>query len=100
MYLAPFYDNPSALGVEDISFLGTDLQPRGSIYTNDSNEPTMKDYVHEWNRLGYANVVDHFRNTLSLPGITNLIEVSYLSEKRKKALLRLIAKRSEELCGT
>lgn len=98
MHLAPFYDNPSALGVEDASFLGADLQPRGSIFTNDSNEPTMKDYVHEWNRLGYTSVVDHFRNTLSLPSITNLIQTSYLSEKRKKALLKLITKRGEELC--
>lgn len=98
MHLAPFYDNPSALGVEDTSFLGADLQPRGSIFTCNSNEPTMKDYVHEWNRLGFASVVAQFRKTLSLSDIPNLVQASHLSEKRKQALLRLITKRSEELC--
>lgn len=98
MYLAPFYDNPSALGVEDPLLLGADLQPRGSIFTKHSNEPTMKDYVLEWKRLGYANMIDLFRNAVSLKKINTIIEASGLSEKRKKAIVRLIIKRFEELC--
>lgn len=97
-WLSPFYDNPSALALEDSSILGADLQPRGSIFTKDSDKPTMKDYVLEWNRLGYGDVVQRFKKKLRLKTIKNLIEKSHLSEKRKKALLRLILKRNEELC--
>lgn len=98
MYLAPFYDNPSALALEEHSLLGADLQPRGSIFTKETDKPTMSDYVREWNRLGYSTIVDRFRKQHSLAKIRNLVEESYLSEKRQKALLRLISQRSEELC--
>ncbi len=99
IWLSPFYDNPSALALEDPSILGADLQPRGSIFTKASDKPTMKDYVLEWNRLGYNHVVQSFKNKLHLRIIKILIEKSHISEKRKQALLRLILKRSEELCG-
>jgi hypothetical protein len=98
MYLAPFYDNPSALALEEHSILGADLQPRGAIFTKETDKPTMKDYVQEWKRLGYEDVVDRFRKQHSLEKLRCLIEKSYLSEKRQKAFLRLISKRSEELC--
>ena len=98
IWLSPFYDNPSSLALEDSSILGADLQPRGSIFTKDTDKPTMKDYVLEWNRLGYADVVQRFKKTLNLGAIEDLIEKSHL-RKRKMALLRLILKRSEELCG-
>ncbi|MCX6990651.1 MAG: HipA domain-containing protein [Chlamydiae bacterium] len=99
IWLSPFYDNPSALALEDSSILGADLQPRGSIFTKDSDKPTMKDYVVEWNRLGYGDVVQRFKKKLQLKTIENLIEKSHISEKRKLALLRLILKRNEELCN-
>ncbi len=99
MWLSPFYDNPSALALEDPFMLGADLQPRGSIYTKDTDKPTMKDYILEWNRLGYGDVVRRFKKNLSLATIKDLIEKSHISEKRKKALLNLILKRNEELCG-
>jgi hypothetical protein len=98
VWLSPFYDNPSALALEDSSILGADLQPRGAIFTKDSDKPTMKDYVLEWNRLGYSNVIQYFKKNLSLKTIKYLIEKSHLSKKRKEALLRLILKRYEELC--
>lgn len=98
MKLAPFYDNPSALGLEDHSILGADLQPRGSIFTKESDKPTMKDYVKEWHRLGYGDIVDRFRKHHSLEEIKSLIEKSNISEKRQKALFKLISKRSQELC--
>ena len=97
-WLSPFYDNPSALALENASILGADLQPRGSIFTKDSDKPTMRDYVLEWNRLGYSDVVQRFKKKLCLKTIKNLIKKSHLSEKRKQALLRLILKRNEELC--
>ena len=96
--LSPFYDNPSALALEDSSILGADLQPRGSIFTQDSDKPGMRDYVLEWNRLGYSNVIRRFKKKLNLRTVENLIKKSHLSEKRKQALLRLILKRNEELC--
>ncbi|MBA3604069.1 MAG: HipA domain-containing protein [Parachlamydiaceae bacterium] len=98
MNLAPFYDNPTALALEEHAMLGADLQPRGSIFTKETDKPTMKDYVHEWNRLGYGEVVDRFRKQYSLAGLQRLIEKSNISEKRQKAILRLISKRGEELC--
>jgi len=99
MQLAPFYDNPSALALEEHSILDADLQPRGSIYTKETDKPTMKDYVQEWNRLGYGDVVDRFREQHSLEKLQSLVNNSYISEKRQEALLQLIFKRSEELCG-
>ncbi len=99
IWLSPFYDNPSALALEHPSMLGADLQPRGSIYTKETDKPTMKDYVLEWNRLGYGDVVRRFNKNLSLRMIKDLIEKSHLSEKRKRALFGLILKRNEELCG-
>ena len=98
MQLAPFYDNPSALALEEHSMLEADLQPRGSIFTKETDKPTMKDYVREWKRLGFDDVVDRFRKKHSLKKLQSLVENSYISEKRQKALLRLIFKRSEELC--
>lgn len=100
MQLAPFYDNPSALALEEHAMLGADLQPRGSIFTKATDKPTMADYVCEWSRLGFNNVVDRFRKQYSLSRLRDLIEKSHVSEKRQKALLRLISKRGDELCKT
>jgi hypothetical protein len=98
--LAPFYDNPSALAVEDASFLQADLQPRGCIFTFKSDKPTMQDYVEEWNRLGYEAAVDCFRENLSLKKLEKMVHASYLSEKRQKAFLNLMTKRMKEICTT
>ncbi|OGN59490.1 MAG: hypothetical protein A3F40_02470 [Chlamydiae bacterium RIFCSPHIGHO2_12_FULL_27_8] len=98
IWLSPFYDNPSALALEDSSILGADLQPRGSIFTKHSDKPTMKDYVLEWSRLGYSHVIRSFKKKLHPKTIKTLVENSFISEKRKQALLRLISKRIEELC--
>jgi len=96
--LAPFYDNPSFVGLDDDSMLGADLQPRGAIFTKASTEPTMKDYIIEWNRLGYDHVIANFKKNLRIENIEAIINKSNLSEKRKAALFRLICKRREELC--
>jgi hypothetical protein len=95
--LSPFYDNPSALGVESHSFLSADLQPRGAIFTKHSDKPTMKDYLLEWNRLGYANVIDQFRKAIALAPFTQHLECRFLSEKRRNALKKLIEKRAAEI---
>jgi hypothetical protein len=97
--LSPFYDNPSYLGVEITSLLGADHQPAGAISTQSVSNPTMKDYIHEWERLGFGDVVERFRKAVSLENIQALIKSSYLIPKRKEALLRLLSKRHKELCG-
>lgn len=96
--LAPFYDNPSYLGTEVNSLLGADHQPAGAIWTRAAQSPTMRDYVHEWERLGFGYVVDRFRSAVSLQDIESLVRNSFLTSKRQEALLRLILKRSNELC--
>lgn len=100
MRLAPFYDNPTAIALEEPAMLAADLQPRGSIFTKASDKPTMKDYVHEWNRLGYGDIVDRFRKQYTLAPVRALVEKSFISAKRQKAILKLISKRGEELCAS
>ncbi len=99
LILSPFYDNPSYLGTEINSLLEADHQPAEAIWTKSISEPTMKDYIHEWERLGYSYVVDRFRKAFSLEIIHSLIKVSYLTPKRQDAIFRLISKRSKELCN-
>ena len=96
--LAPFYDNPSAIGIEDASFLGADLQPKGTIYTKASQEPSMRDYIKEWQRLGYGEVISQFQHDIQTVNLDNVIQASFLSDRRKNALMRLITKRKQELC--
>jgi len=98
--LAPFYDNPSFVGLDDDSMLEADLQPRGAIFTKTTEEPTMKDYVLEWRRLGFEDVVEAFQKSFAFERIQRHVEESLLSKKRGKALLRMIAKRGKELCDT
>lgn len=95
--LAPFYDNPSYISLDDDSMLGADLQPRGAIFTATSKEPTMKDYIVEWKRLGYENVVHNFQKKFVFDKIEALIRNSFISEKRQNALLRILKKRGDEL---
>ena len=97
--LAPFYDNPSNIGIELPSLLRADLQPRGHIHTLKSSEPNMADYVEEWKRLGFENVVEKFRKEVDLPKVLLLVDESFLTTKRKAALKRLITKRWQELCN-
>ncbi len=98
--LSPFYDNPSYIGIAEESMLGADHQPRGAIFTFQSEEPTMKDYVIEFNRLGLTSVVERFRQKLT-DNSTDLIGIvqnsPLLSEARKKAFITLLEKRLTEL---
>ncbi len=95
--LAPFYDNVSYVGTEIDSLLEADHQPSGKIETAASSEPTLADYVKEWDRLGFNYVVESFRKACSIDKIAVLIASSCLTNKRQQALFRLIQKRSNEL---
>lgn len=95
--LAPFYDNPSYLGIESDRYLAAQHSPYGTIHTQNSREPSMRDYVREWKRLGLDQVIEQFRNAVRLEDIQRIVTESHLSHRRQQALLRLIGKRYEEL---
>ena len=95
--LSPFYDNPSYLGTESDFMLGACHDPRGQIYTAHSTEPKIQDYVKEWERLGYKDFVNKFRNRIELPALIKIIDESFVSSKRKEAMKKLIRRRFQEL---
>lgn len=95
--LAPFYDNPSYLAVEESSLLGAMLDPRGKIATRDSNEPTMKDYVEEFKQDGFSDEIFAFKKKINMNVVKDLIKNSFISDARKQAFERLIERRYQEL---
>lgn len=98
--LAPFYDNPSYLGIADEMLLGSDLQPKGTIFTKDSEEPTTKNYIVEFRRLQLSAAVESAKAKI-ISKTSQIFQLCntypFLSEKRKKALVRLIEVRLSEL---
>lgn len=97
--LSPFYDNPSYIGIADPMMFGTDIQPRGTIATATTGEPTLKDYVEEFNRLGHSQPIERFgqRVTSKAAAIFSTIRSSVtLSKERAASLVTLIEKRLQE----
>ena len=95
--LAPFYDNPSYLGVEEEDLLGAQIEPMGKISTSASNEPSMKDYVKEFRRLGHETTLYSFLKKLNIKNINGLIDNSFISKGRKRAIQKLIERRYGEI---
>jgi hypothetical protein len=93
--LAPMYDNPSCLGIEDDFFLVADINPSGSIWTKTSKTPKPIDYIKEFIRLGYETTVTQFCNKIiaQSSNIINIINNTELSQIRKEALTKLLQKR-------
>lgn len=93
--LAPMYDNPSCLGIEEDFFLVADANPSGSIWTKESKEPKPVDYIAEFKRLGYEALVNQFCKKVvsQKEHIIDVIINSELSDIRKNALKKLIYKR-------
>lgn len=96
-WLAPFYDNPSYLALEIPALLGAQHEPRGAIATQETPQPTLRDYVKEWTRLKQKEVILQFQSKLNLEVMEDLIKASFISTKRQKALLDLIYRRYKEL---
>lgn len=96
--LAPMYDNPSCLGIEDDFFLVSDINPSGSIWTKDSKHPKPTDYIKEFQRLGYEDLVNAFiaKVIAQSSNIITIVQNANLSQKRKNALIKLLNKRIEE----
>lgn len=95
--LAPFYDNPSYMGIEDQDFLLAKHNPRGKIATSRNEEPTMHDYAIEFIEMGHKTWVEEFLKRIEQIHLYPLIEESFLSDKRKKAFASLIEYRIGEL---
>ena len=97
LQLSPFFDNPSYLGTETEGLLSADVEPRGTISTSATDKPSMSDYVREFKKLGYLDVITRFRENVSLGDIKALVDESFVSLKRKAAIVTLIEKRLQEL---
>lgn len=95
--LSPTYDNPSYLGIEDECFLGAEHSPRGAIATENTTTPLMQDYTAEFIQLGYKIEVEAFFKSIDLEKIENLVKESFISEKRKRAIMHLILQRYKAL---
>lgn len=95
--LAPIYDNPSALGLENGEWLKADFSPKGRIPTKTTQEPTAQDYVIEFIRLGYLEQVQSFSKRLNLAKINTLIDDSFCSALMKSAYKKLVHKRTQEI---
>lgn len=97
--LSPAYDNPSNIGIIEEGMLGVDLRVKGQIYTEHSNEPTLKDYIHEFGQYGYKKICDDFIEKAKELNYENIInnEKIKLSPKRRKAFLNLIKKNLKEI---
>jgi hypothetical protein len=98
--LSPFYDNPSYLGIETQELLEAQHEPRGKIETKDTHEPMMTDYINEFKRLGYLKVVNKFHKNLTHSYSRMVAEIKNfrpLSINRKRAIIKLIERRAQEL---
>lgn len=98
--LAPFYDNPSYIGIADPMLLEADLQPRGTIRTKESAEPTVKEYVAEFARLNLSLATERFKQRVlsKIPQAIAIIQhTTLLTPRRKIALLKLVEKRIQDL---
>lgn len=95
--LSPIYDNVSSLSLEEGDMLKADFNPTGKINTQDTYEPSMRDYVKELKRLGYQDEIEEFYQSFKISQLLQLIDNSFCSNNMKDAIKRLLIKRFEEL---
>ena len=95
--LSPIYDNVSYLILEQGDMLKADHNPTGRICTSETYEPSMRDYVKEFKKLGYIDDVKEFHQSFKFEQLLRLINESFCSNLMKEALKTLIKKRFEEL---
>lgn len=93
--LAPIYDNVSSLALEK-KMLGADFSIEGCILTSHTKQPTTKDYVKEFNRLGFSQQVNSFFKSIKIEKIEALIGKSFCSADMKKALNSYFSKQYKE----
>lgn len=96
--LTPIYDNPSSLGLESGPMLRATFSPRGKIWTKDSHEPEMTEYLKEMGRIGVINLAKQFYDEISINKIIEYVDESFfLSLEMRNALKRLISKRYKDM---
>lgn len=95
--LSPIYDNVSYLSLEHGNMLKADFNPAGKISTSETYEPSMRDYVKEFKKLGYEMETQEFYQTIKMPHLLKLIDESFCSDLMKHAMKQLIQKRYAEL---
>jgi hypothetical protein len=98
MRLAPMYDNPSYLGIVDEALLGAHFNPSGCVWTKKTNEPKVKDYLEEFERLGFKIKVDMMSKTIVQKEheIMKLLGDAPVENRRKEAFIKLVKTRLEE----
>lgn len=97
LHLSPFYDNPSYLGTEEEGLLGAQIEPAGAIATSETKEPKMEHYVAEFIKLGHEDAAIKFREKVDLKDVFDLVDQSFVSDKRKRGIKALIERRYKEL---
>lgn len=96
--LSPLYDNVSELSTEGNDFLlQAHRNPIGRIVTEKTSEPVMIDYVKEIARLGFLKIAEEFSKRANISIIRKLIEESYCSDLMKKAMIKLVEERFDQL---
>lgn len=95
--LAPPYDNPSFFGIAE--FLEAQNQPRGRIQTHMHEDPTLLDYIEEFERLGYTQEAKTFLQKMitNKDQILTAVGMSFLSQKRKGAFMCFLTQKFEEI---
>lgn len=96
--LSPMYDNPSYIGIEAEFLLGSDISPSGSVWTQNSKEPRVLQYISEFNRLELDYVCQNFYKKLisRFSSIINEVKESEMSSKRKEAFVKFLEKKLGE----
>jgi len=98
--LSPAYDNPSNIGIFDEEMLGMDISVKGKIYTNYSQEPSLKDYVNEFKEFGYDGICNNFLTKAKKLDYEKIIlhnDKTNLSIRRKQSFLNLIKKNLKDI---
>ncbi len=97
--LSPTYDNPSYIGIEAAYLLSADLNPKGKIATTKTNEPTLSDYIEEFNIFEYGEITEDFIKKVKVKweDVNLIIKTSDLSKPRKDAMNNILNKRYKEI---
>lgn len=93
--LSPLYDNPSFFGITE--FLEAENNPRGRIRTQAEENPSLRDYIYEFKRLGYYEELIPFFKKINLLKIKKLVDMPLLSNSRKKAFMQFLDKQYQEV---
>lgn len=97
--LAPMYDNPSYFGTVGEDMLLSQFNISCSIGTFQTKNPKFLDYVQEFERLKHKKACLNFTQKIvkQYPLILEEIENSEMSKNRKKAFIKFLSCRLEEV---